>query len=64
MFHSVICVSCLMKHKLNVVCVDVLRQGLGDHLGCFFGQKVPGLANDDLGQGCVDKLRVSCVIER
>ena len=53
-----------MKHKLNVVCVDVLRQGLGDHLGCFFGQKVPGLANDDLGQGCVDKLRVSCVIER
>ena len=53
-----------MKHKLNVVCVDVLRQGLGDHLGCFLGQKVPGLANDDLGQGCVDKLRVSRVIER
>jgi hypothetical protein len=25
---------------------------------------VPGLANDDLGQGCVDKLRVSRVIER
>ena len=53
-----------MKHKLNVVCVDVLRQGLGDHLGCLLGQKVPGLANDDLGQGCVDKLRVSRVIER
>ena len=53
-----------MKHKLNVVCVDVLRQGLGDHLGCLLGQKVPGLANDDLGQGCIDKLRVSRVIER
>ena len=53
-----------MKHKLNVVCVDVLRQGIGDHLGCLLGQKVPGLANDDLGQGCIDKLRVSRVIER
>ena len=52
-----------MKNKLNCVRCDVLSQGVSDCGGCFLGQKVPGLANDNLRQGCVDKLRVSCVIE-
>ena len=52
-----------MKYKLNCVRCDVLSQGVGDCGGCFLSQKVPGLANDNLRQGCVDKLRVSCVIE-
>ena len=42
---------------------DVLRQGLRDRRGCLLGQEVPGLANDNLGQGSVDELRVGGVIE-